>query len=62
MVRKKYTEEQFIIVLNEAEAGARQPISAASRHERRDLLILEGQVRRPDGERAQEATVHKGFA
>jgi putative transposase len=68
MVRKRYTEEQIIAVLNEAEAGARTAdlcrkhgVSDATFYNWKakyaGFLQLEGQVRGPDGKRAQELTV-----
>ena len=60
MVRKRYTEEQIIAVLNEAEAGARTA-DLCRKHGMSDATLqLEGQVRGPDGKRAQEAQVPGG--
>ena len=58
MAGKRYTEEQIIGVLNEAEAGAKTgELWPQSRHERRHLLQVESQVRRADVERVEEAKV-----
>ena len=58
MARKRYTEEQIIGVLNEAEArGQDRGAVPQSRHERRHLLQVESQVRRADVERVEEAKV-----
>ena len=62
MVRKSYTEEQIIAVLNEAEAGARTA-DLSRKHGMSDasyLLQLEGQPCGPDGKRAQVAQVYRG--
>ena len=48
MVRKRYTEEPIIAVLNEAEAGARTTDLCRTWHERCHFLQLEGQVRGPE--------------
>ena len=60
MVRKRYTEEQIIAVLNEAEAGARTADLCRKHGKRCHFLQLEGQVRGPDGKRVQEAQVPGG--
>ena len=54
MVRKKFTEEQIIAVLREAEAGAKTT-ELCRKYGMRHLLQLEGEVRRPHPERAEEA-------
>ena len=56
MARKRYTEEQIIAVLNEAEAGAKTgELWSQAWDERRHLLPVESQVRWPDVERVEEA-------
>ncbi|MGJ3627238.1 hypothetical protein AB5I41_10360 [Sphingomonas sp. MMS24-JH45] len=50
MKRKQFTEEQIIGILKEAEAGGDGAVPQA-RHVERDLLCVEGQVRRPGGPR-----------
>ena len=58
MARKRYTEEQIIAVLNEAEAGAKTGgVVSQARHERRHLLQVESQVRWAYAERVEEAKV-----
>ena len=61
MVRKRYTEEQIIAVLNEAEAGARTA-DLCRKHGMSDATFYnwKAQVRGPDGKRAQEAQVPGG--
>ena len=58
MARKRYTEEQIIAVLSEAEAGAKTgELCRRARDERRHLLQVESQVRWADVERVEEAEV-----
>ena len=58
MARKRYTEEQIIAVLNEAEAGAKTS-ELCRKHgvSEATFLQVEGQVRWADGERAEEVKV-----
>ena len=55
MVRRKYTEEQIIAVLKEGEAGA-SVAELCRKHgmSERELLQLEGKIRRPHRQRTQE--------
>ena len=58
MVRKRYTEEQIIAVLNEAEAGTRT-VDLCRKHGMSDATFYNWKAKygRPYGERAQEAQV-----
>ena len=48
MRRKRFTEEQIIGILKEAEVGGKTTeLVSPARHQRADVLPVEGQVRRP---------------
>ena len=61
MVRKRYTEEQIIAVLNEAEAGARTA-DLCRKHGMSDATFYnwKSKYAGPDGKRSQEAQVPGG--
>ena len=55
MKRKQFSEEQIIGILKEAEPDAVVTVFGASMDVKRDLLCLEGQVRRAEDNRREAA-------